>query len=161
MGPGIAVKAILQSSFSLMIFGWAQIVMDIQPLIVLLSGEGHLHGFSHTYIGATLLAVFSGLTGKYLVEVGLAILLGNQLQVSKNQIAWWVVFLSAFIGTYSHVLIDSVMHADMEPLSPFFADNQLLGVISVASLHKFCLYSGLVGSIVYFGINGLKHFRKS
>ena len=34
MGPGIAVKAVLQGSFSLMVFGWAQIVMDIQPLVV-------------------------------------------------------------------------------------------------------------------------------
>ncbi len=44
MGPGIVVKALLQGSFSLMVFGWAQIVMDIQPLFVLISGEGHLHG---------------------------------------------------------------------------------------------------------------------
>jgi len=44
MGPGILVKSILQSSFSLMVFGWTQIVMDIQPLIVMITGEGHLHG---------------------------------------------------------------------------------------------------------------------
>ena len=56
MGPGIAIKALMGGSFSLMIFGWTQIVMDIQPLLVLISGEGHLHGFSHTYIGATLIA---------------------------------------------------------------------------------------------------------
>jgi drug/metabolite transporter (DMT)-like permease len=31
-----------------MVFGWAQIAMDLQPLIVLLAGEGRLHGFSHT-----------------------------------------------------------------------------------------------------------------
>ncbi len=34
MGPGILIKALLQSSFSLMVFGWTQIIMDIQPLIV-------------------------------------------------------------------------------------------------------------------------------
>ena len=38
MGSGIAIKAVLQGSFSLLVFGWTQIVMDIQPLIVLLSG---------------------------------------------------------------------------------------------------------------------------
>jgi len=51
MGPGILFKALLQGSFSLMVFGWAQIIMDIQPLIVLITGKGHLHGFTHTYIG--------------------------------------------------------------------------------------------------------------
>jgi len=48
-----------------MVFGWSQIVMDIQALIVLILGEGHLHGFSHTYIGASMLAAFSALSGKY------------------------------------------------------------------------------------------------
>jgi len=54
-----------------MVFGWAQIVMDIQPLVVILTGEGHLHGFSHTYVGAALLAVVAAVTGKYLSEIGL------------------------------------------------------------------------------------------
>ena len=76
MGPGLFIKSILQGSFSLMVFGWTQIVMDIQPLLVLITGEGHLHGFSHTYIGATLIAIFSGLTGKYLSQFGLWLLHG-------------------------------------------------------------------------------------
>ncbi len=33
MGPGLLIKAVLQGAFSLMVFGWAQIVMDIQPLV--------------------------------------------------------------------------------------------------------------------------------
>ena len=39
MGIGIFTKSILQGSFSLMVFGWAQIVMDIQPLVVLITGD--------------------------------------------------------------------------------------------------------------------------
>lgn len=159
MGPGIAIKAVLQSSFSLMVFGWAQIVMDIQPLVVMISGEGHLHGFSHTYVGATLLALFSALTGKYLSEVGLFILgLNKQWQV---KIAWWVVVLSAFIGTYTHVFLDSVMHHDVEPFYPFTTINQFQGLISVASLHKLCIYSGVAGGVIYFTVLAAKKFNKS
>lgn len=44
MGPGLLIKAVLQSGFSLMVFGWTQIVMDVQPLIVMLYGEGQVHG---------------------------------------------------------------------------------------------------------------------
>jgi hypothetical protein len=74
MGPGILIKAILQSSFSLMVFGRTQIVMDIQPLVVMITGEGHLHGFTHTYVGAVLIAIFAALTGKYLSELGLKLI---------------------------------------------------------------------------------------
>ena len=150
MGPGIAIKAILQGSFSLMVFGWSQIVMDIQPLIVLLTGEGHLHGFSHTYLGATLLAIFSALSGKYLSQIGLFILgLNRQWQIN---ITWYVAFVSAFVGTYSHVLLDSVMHRDIEPFFPFTSSNTLLNIISVSDLHKLCIYSGAVGAVLYFVI---------
>lgn len=74
MGPGVLIKSLLRGSFSLMVLGWTQIVMDIQPLIVLITGEGHLHGFTHTYVGAILIALFAALTGKYLSELGLKIL---------------------------------------------------------------------------------------
>tara|TARA_R110001583_G_scaffold83178_1_gene219913 strand:- start:2640 stop:3113 length:474 start_codon:yes stop_codon:yes gene_type:complete len=148
MGPGILVKGLLQGSFSLMVFGWTQIVMDIQPLIVLITGEGHLHGFSHTYVGATLLAVLSAVTGKYFSQLGLW-LLRITPTISTN-IAWWVVFLSAFIGSYSHVLLDSVMHSDVQPFYPFMLSNSLWGATSVAALHKFCLYSGLLGAAIYY-----------
>lgn len=156
MGPGILVKSLLRGSFSLMVFGWAQIIMDIQPLMVMISGEGHLHGFSHTYIGAVLLAIFSALTGKYLSEVGLFVFgLNDQWQV---KIAWWVAFLSALIGTFSHVLLDSIMHVDVEPFFPVTTDNVFLSLISVQALHQLCLYSGLVGGVLYFCGNWLQKF---
>ncbi len=148
MGPGIFIKAALQSSFSLMVFGWTQIVMDIQPLIVLISGEGHLHGFTHTYIGAMLIALFSAITGKYLSEIGLKILKINKDNPIK--IAWWVAFVSAFIGSFSHVFLDSIMHIDVEPFYPIILVNKFHGLVSVAVLHKLCLYSGLVGAVIYF-----------
>lgn len=148
MGPGLLVKALLQGSFSLMVFGWAQIIMDIQPLVVFLSGEGHLHGFSHTYIGATLIGVGSALTGKYAAEFCLR-LIG---QARYLPISWPVAIASAFIGSFSHVLLDSVMHADVEPFSPFMLNNPFLGFVSVGTLHKFCLYSGLFGVGLYFAV---------
>ena len=76
MSLGIFIKAMLQGSFNLMVFGWTQIVMDIQPLVIIRTGEGHLHGFTHTYIGATLIAMFSTVTRKYLSEFARALLLG-------------------------------------------------------------------------------------
>ena len=149
MGPGLLVKALLQGSFSLMVFGWAQIIMDIQPLVVLLTGEGHLHGFSHTYIGATLIGIGSALTGKYVAEFGLRFI----GQARYLPISWPVAITSAFIGSFSHVLLDSVMHADVEPFSPFMLNNPFLGFLSVEALHKLCLYSGLLGVGLYFAVS--------
>jgi hypothetical protein len=149
MGIGILTKAFLQGSFSLMVFGWAQIIMDLQPLFMMLTGQAELHGFSHTYLGASLLAVFSSITGKYLSELGLRI-----LHISKKanpiKITWWVVFISAFFGTYSHVFLDSIMHPDVRPFYPLAINNFFWGLVSVPTLHKICVYSGLVGAGIYY-----------
>ncbi len=155
MGPGILVKALLQGSFSLMVFGWAQIIMDIQPLFVLITGDGHLHGFSHTYVGATLLAVFSALSGKYLSEIGLRII-GISDSSTPIKITWRVAFISAFIGTYSHVVLDSIMHNDVEPFYPLSQANGVLGLITVSQLHMFCIYSALAGGIIYYSVQYMR-----
>lgn len=148
MGPGLLIKALLQGSFSLMVFGWTQIIMDIQPLIVLITGNGHLHGFTHTYVGATLIGIGCALSGKYAAEFGLRFI----GQPRYLPIRWPVATTSAFIGSFSHVLLDSVMHADVAPFAPYGLDNTFLGFLSIDALHQFCLYSGLIGVGLYFAV---------
>ncbi|MEJ2330800.1 MAG: hypothetical protein P8Z33_13300 [Gammaproteobacteria bacterium] len=155
MGPGVLVKAVFQGGFSLMVFGWAQIVMDIQPLVVLLMADGHLHGFTHTYLGATLLALLSALTGKYLCEVGLRLL----KMLRYVPIRWPVAFVSAFVGTYSHVLLDSVMHADVQPFAPLSTANGLLNFVSPEALQWMCLGTFLLGGAVWLAME-LRFRRK-
>ncbi len=59
------------------------------------------------------------------------------------------------------MLLDSLMHTDIEPFAPFSLDNRMLGLVSVAALHELCLYSGLLGAGLYFAIShwlgGRKH----
>jgi len=149
MGSGILIKALLQGSFSLMVFGWSQIVMDLQPLWVLINGHGHLHGFSHTFIGSLLLAVVAALTGKYLSEFGLTLLAISKAS-QPIKISWLVAFVSGLVGCFSHVVLDSIMHSDVQPFYPLTLNNPMLGYITISSLHKFCLYSGLVGTAVFY-----------
>jgi membrane-bound metal-dependent hydrolase YbcI (DUF457 family) len=158
MGPGLLMKALFQGSFSLMIFGWTQIVMDIQPLIVLISGEGHLHGFTHTFIGSTIVAIVSAFTGKYLSEFFIHLLDKRKI----FNITWIVAIISAFLGSYSHVILDAIMHSDVEPFYPLNTFNPFLQYLDLTQLHKFCLYTGLIGSILYFFIMALnKQLKKN
>jgi len=153
MGPGLIIKACMRGTFSLMVFGWSQILIDIQPLVVLLSGKGELHGISHTYIGATIVAVVSALTGKYLGEIGLRILrMGNY-----NPIGWRVAFVSAFIGGYSHVFIDGIMHSDMRPLAPFSQQSIFLDIVSIDTLHILCVLSAVVGGAGFYLVERIRN----
>ena len=153
MGPGILFKALLRGGFSLMIFGWVQILMDLQPLIVMVTNEGRLHGSSHTYLGATLIAFFAAVSGKYLVQFVLGLL--PQAKHRGVGISWAVAFLSAFVGSYSHVALDSIMHSDVVPFWPFSQANHLLGIVSASVLQDVCVYSGLAGAALYFIVSYL------
>ena len=151
MGPGILIKALLQGSFSLMVFGWAQIVMDIQPLLVMITGAGHLHGFSHTYIGAGLLGLFAALTGKYLAEIALRVMAISS-QGHPITIGWRLAISSALIGTFSHVLLDAIMHDDLHPYYPISDANPLLHWLSDPQIYALCLVTATIGALLYFGI---------
>ena len=50
--------------------------------------------------------------------------------------------------TYSHIVLDSFMHHDITPLAPFSNANPLLQVVSLSTLHWFCLVAGAAGLCV-------------
>ena len=64
MGPGLAIKAVAGRHVSLMLFGLSQVVIDLEPAIRIFSSDPSLHGFTHTYLGATLVAFVSVVLGR-------------------------------------------------------------------------------------------------
>jgi membrane-bound metal-dependent hydrolase YbcI (DUF457 family) len=158
MGPGLFIKALLQGSFSLLIFGWTQIVIDLQPLFQNITGRGEHHGFTHTYAGACVIGVIAATTGKYMSEWLLVRV--PRTRDAAVRISWPIAFASAFIGSFSHVLLDSIMHANVRPLAPFSQSNMLLHLITTPAIYRLCVYSGLAGAGLYFAIRYVCARRK-
>jgi hypothetical protein len=151
MGPGMALKALAGQHLSLVSFGVAQVAMDIEPLVHILRGDSVHHGFVHTYLGATVVGC---------VALPVARAISLRLSKSWNQefregslawlaepvsLFWKPVVIGTFAGTYSHVLLDSMLHADMAPLAPFRQGNAMLHVLSFGGIHLFCVVSGILG----------------
>ena len=112
--------------------------------------------FLHTIIGATLVAIFSATYGRKLCEI--AIDIWNE-EVRGNPEAKWLTcdryipkaaaWTGALLGAWTHLLLDSFMHFDIKPLSPFTDVNPLLGLISIGWLHAICTLSALLGLSIY------------
>lgn len=149
LGPGAAFKAIGGSRFSFLIFAGSQVLMDIEPLVRILRSDVVLHGPSHTVLGALVIGLAAGAVGRPISELALHV-----TGIGHRPIAWPVAFPSAFLGTYSHIVLDGMMHADMNPLWPFVLGNPLLGAISLGALHGTCVISGLAG-IGALGLRGV------
>lgn len=157
LGPGMAFKAVMPEKISLMVFGWSQIVMDIQPLIAMSSGEAIWHGWTHTLAGAAGLGVVAAASGKYLAEWGVRLLtLGKR----KIKIGWGAAFLSGLIGSFSHILIDGFLHHDMQPFWPVSAVNPLLSFgATFSQVERFCLIASVVGAVLYLITKGIKFIQ--
>lgn len=169
MGPGLAAKAVLGRHLSLMIFGFSQVAIDLEPMAHLIRGDAVLHGFAHTYVGATLVAAISTVVGRPICQRLLERWTPDPQSPfliwlrGPDRISWSAAIVGAFVGTYSHVFLDGIMHADVLPLAPFSPANALLGAVSVGSLHLLCVVSGALGALglgVAFARRGAGRFAE-
>ena len=125
LAVGAPVKALAGDRFSLKAFIAANVLIDIEPGIIMffkMDAQGYaLHGFLHTLVGATLVSVLAAL-----------VMTGVLWSEWKT---WRTVLLRLFFGVWSHVLLDSLVHTDVEPFAPWFGGNPFYtGLIEPISL---------------------------
>jgi len=146
-GPGALLHALAPQRVSFLAFCVANILIDLEPLYYIVSGQWPLHRFWHTLTGAALV-----LLATVLLFIG----------ARRPAAAWrWVpdvfgwqalplpaVALGAGLGSFSHLVFDAVMHADLRPLAPFSDHNPLLHVMPLGLLHLGCLAAGALGLLV-------------
>jgi membrane-bound metal-dependent hydrolase YbcI (DUF457 family) len=139
-GPGAALHALAPQHVSFLAFCAANVVIDVESLYNLVHGHAQVHAFLHTYVGATL--VWLGLSALFWLALRMPAL-ARRLQLTLRQVA-----IGALLGAYSHVLLDSVMHADIQPLQPLTAANALHRVMSLSALHWGCVAAGVAALLV-------------
>ena len=157
MGPGMAVKAIAQDKFSLIIFGWAQILVDLQPLVVVLTHEGQIHGVTHTFVGGAVLGAAAAASGKPMAEVLLNLF--RKKGKPRLHISWKTAWWSGLVGGLSHVLLDGLIYPDMSPFWPFVKCTRM-DIFTSRGMTAFCIFSGLAGLLVYFVSRGVEKLSR-
>lgn len=159
-GPAATIHALAPRHVSFLAFCTANVLIDIEPLYFLLSGQYPLHRVFHTYLGSTLVVLATALI--FLLLLWLA------NRVNLNNVGNWrslrpvAVWGGAIVGTYSHVFLDSIMHADIVPLAPFSQENVLYQLISIESLHVLCVAFALIGVFILHRRNSIaRSLRRS
>lgn len=149
LGPGLLIKGLIPDRFSLSMFVLANVAMDVEPLYHLWRDDTQLHGFTHTLFGAGLIGVGSALLGR--VAVRQAWRLYERWSANADspfQITWSQAWLGALIGTFSHLLMDVVMHTDMHPFAPFSEANPLLNISNTENVYLGCVVTGMIGMLI-------------
>jgi hypothetical protein len=151
LGPGGLVKAVAPRHFSFTVFVFSQALIDLEPIGFYFFTGDPVHPYLHTYLGATLVFLASWLAGPPVCRWALrawnewlspaqARWLGVEPVISRTE-----AVTGAFVGAYSHVAIDSIMHGDMEPFAPFSSATPWLLLVSVETLQWICVAAGIAG----------------
>jgi hypothetical protein len=166
LGPGGLVKALAPRHFSFTVFAFSQALIDLEPIGFFLFTGDPVHPYLHTYLGATL--VFAASWGLGLPVCRWALRVWNAW-LSPRQARWLgyepvisptAAATGAFVGAYSHVAIDSIMHGDMEPFAPFSSATPWLLVVSVETLQWICVAAGFLGVAGLLVLRALELRRK-
>ena len=136
----------------------ASVILDIEPIVVILFGlPSPLHGFFHSYLGATLVAIVLSLVVWPMRKPlnSIVSLFGLNQESSLRHIV-----PASFIGVYFHVFLDSFIYPEMNPFYPLIG-NPFIGVLPVTFVYSSCVYIGLLG----LGVLSLRilyvHFQQS
>ena len=140
LGPGLAFKALGGRHFSFMVFGGAQVLMDLEPLIGILQNRDVLHGVTHTWLGALVIGSVAAVIGKPISTMVL-----RWRKIAHPPLTWLAAMAGAYAGTFSYVLVDAIMHARMAPAWRVLRGNPMLDLISIDQLHLACLAAGVLG----------------
>jgi membrane-bound metal-dependent hydrolase YbcI (DUF457 family) len=146
-GPGALVHSAAPKHISFLAFCGANVLVDVEPLYCMLTHQYPIHRFFHTYVGATVAGLV--VVALFVLARRFALPLLQLLRLQDLSVR--TVALGAFAGTYTHVVLDSLMHPDMRPFAPFSDANPLLSAISLGALYGFCVIAGIVGVAVVIG----------
>jgi membrane-bound metal-dependent hydrolase YbcI (DUF457 family) len=155
-GPGALIKAAAPKHFSWTVFVLANVVIDLEPIALFLLIGDPAHPLLHTLPGALGVAALVAVLGRQACEYFLR-LWNRQLAPGWQtgmlavdplitKLAAWI---SALVGTLSHIALDSIMHVDVEALWPFVTRNRVQGVISLDALHGVCVGAALLALAIW------------
>ena len=154
-GPGAAIHALAPRHVSFIAFCAANVLIDVEPLYFMVMQQYRLHRFFHTYVGASL--IVAATFALFVAARWFAARFRLPNVFGWRELGLLPVALGAAFGSYSHVLLDSLMHADIKPFAPFTDANPLWRAVPLDVLHWACLAAGLVA----LGVLGIRRAIKS
>lgn len=149
-GPALLVGLLLLKFLDLPSLLISSVIPDLEHVLILVFPL-HLsrHGFFHSYLGASILAVVAIMT----VYASMDWLSKVMLMIGLRQNSSFKKILStSILGAYSHIFLDSLLYDEMKPFFPL-EDNPFIQIASsqlrYAAVYGFCGLSLIFALVLY------------
>ncbi|MBP9043320.1 MAG: hypothetical protein KBG49_07510 [Spirochaetes bacterium] len=145
-GPSSWLGVLLFKIFDFPTLLISSVIIDIEPFFVMVFNLPlPLHGFLHTFLGGSIMAVLTAIGCYFLKEPFTKIT--SLFRLAQHSSFKKIIFTS-FFGVYSHIVLDAFLYSEMQPFYPL-KDNPFLGVFSSLEVYLFCGTSFIIGICVY------------
>lgn len=148
LGPGLLVGLLLLSYIHFPTFLVASIIVDVEPFLVLTFGLDYpLHGFFHSFLGGTLVAVLLAVVMSKVRGLFSPLLSFFKLE---QKFSFKSILLASLSGIYIHILLDSRMYRDIRPFypldfNPFLSSSALPGL----GVYMLCFWCFIGAAAIY------------
>ena len=126
----------------------SSVIMDLEPFYFLFIAKGSpvLHGFFHTYFGATLVALaVSLILVKFRKRMdGLMAF----FKVPQKGLTGRQIYFSSLFAAYSHIFLDSFLYKDIRPFWPL-EQNLFLGAIRSVEIYLIAGIGVAISLVLY------------
>ena len=155
-GPSACIALPLRKYIDIPVFILANVVIDFEPLAVILLDLNYpLHGYFHTFLVGTVVALVWGLiaySGKIILQRLMKLFhVSYETNLGK-------MLLSATLGIWFHILLDGQLYTDIQPFWPLKA-NPLYGLLCYNTVYLICKISFIPAFVLYI-IAVASHVRK-
>jgi len=145
-GPSACLGLPLNRHIDIPVFVLANVVVDFEPLIVMLSAYDYpLHGLLHTFLigaGVGIIWAFAAYPLRKIFRAAMKILyLPYETSLMK-------MIVSGILGVWLHVLLDSFLYDDIRPFWPMVV-NPFYRKISYSSVHFICELLVISAVVIY------------
>lgn len=115
--------------------------------MILLGLNYPFHGFFHSLIGGTVVAVVLAFVVFKLRCFTFTVMKFFRLEHTAS---WKSVLAASFLGVYLHILLDAPLYSDIRPFYPFDVNPLLSSSMAVSIyIYMFCVFSFLVSAAIY------------
>jgi membrane-bound metal-dependent hydrolase YbcI (DUF457 family) len=146
LGPALLFGLLLFSYLDLPTFLVSNVILDIEPFLILYLGlPGPLHGSFHSYTLGILVALGTALVMLLVKPIIRPVVSLFRL---RQESPFQKIFVTALLGICFHVTLDAFLYPEIRLFYPL-QFNPLLDLASSGSVYLFCSLSFLPGLILY------------
>jgi len=148
LGPALLLGLIFFSYVDFPTFLIANMIIDIEPFVVLTMNLGYpLHGILHSFMGGTLTGFLLAMMMKKVRGFLTPVLRFFKLE---QKVSLEHILLASFSGIYLHIILDSPLYSEMRPFFPLDI-NPLLSTNATATfgIYTLCTILFIAGIALY------------